>query len=661
MNRTQLSELLTKRLLVCHGPLGALLQGEESAAAEAGHPGRIPELCALEDPGKLAEIHAAALGAGADLVLTNTFAAHAPTLQPLGQGERLAGIITGAVGAARQAIATASAAPDRPVLLGFLIGPLSPGVRPLGQLDFEAAVQAYRQVAELAAEQGPDLFVLEAFSDVHDLKAALIALREVAPTTAVIVQMEFGEEGRTASGTTPAVAWAVSRSLGAAGIGACGRLTPGEMRPIAAAFRAVSDLPLIMQPAAESSATPRPRTLQPKGFARQMQALTDEGAAIVGCWGCPAEEYVAYLRRLAAAATPLCPPRQQRLILASRGRDVEIGAERGLVAAMAWGPVAQRATRGGEGERRRVFRELGRAAQNTGVRVLEVRMNVPGGDEPGFLETVLPELSRGADCPLLITADTRKGLETALRLAPGRPLVASVWSERGRLERILPLARRYGAAVVAACMTGGALPARAEERLKVAEQLLADAIAAGMQQEDIIMDPVASAVLHEKHGLRETLRTIDLIKKELGQPTMVRLGRVAEGLDGAADLQAAFLSMAAAAGVDMVVGDLDGRLLRRAAASAALLVGRDRDARRYRALMRASEQADPRPHRAPLGESSRARRPGRPAASRGQRPGPGARPPRRAPGRRRPSAPIKRRPASPAPPRERGRPRKRAR
>jgi len=588
MNRQELRELCEQRMLVCDGPLGAILRARIEREGPPPEPTGVPERLALEEIDALTAIHQASLTAGADILLTNTFAANGPALEALGRRDELEEIARQSVHAARRAIESADRRRDGTPLLGFLLGPLPTAIEPRGPMRFEEAVNAYREVAQAVADQGVDLFVLDSIEEIRNLKAALIALREVAPEAPVIAQMTFRANGRTEGGSSPAVLWTVARSLGADFVGASGGLAPEEMLPVVAAFQAVSDLPLILQPRLLPYGDGG-EPLAPPEFLRQMRRLLDRGPAIVGVSGAPSPEWLQGLAKLSRKHAPGVIERAQRLVLASDTRDLEIGPRRGIVTAVEW-PASRghtlRAARtdGLEG----LVYEL-RKAVEAGAQLLEVRSTLPQIDEPAFLADLLPRIEEQLHVPLMIGAETRKGLETALRLCAGRPLISAVWNEPDSLERVLPLAHRYGAAVVAVCHTGEAIPTTAEERVAIAEQILEKAIAAGLRQDDLIFDPVAFPAKTEPVKLRETLRTLALLKERLGQPTLVRLSGVSDELPARTRAEASFLAMAGAVGLDLaIVSSANARVIDAAVASS-LIMGRDREAKRY--LTRFGEDA----------------------------------------------------------------------
>ncbi|MFH1142964.1 MAG: homocysteine S-methyltransferase family protein [Candidatus Eisenbacteria bacterium] len=582
MQALQFREILKQRILVMDSPWGAIMGGRSGTGAGPGAE-PIPELLALEDFSALVALHAASIEAGADVLVTNTMAANAPALSPFGYAERAVEIVRRSVEAARQAAGEAQGRPDGTPLVATALGPLPPGIAPAGALGMEEAIAAYREVIAAARSAGFDLLLLEAISDVRTLKAALIALREERNDLAVIALMAFGMGGRAADDATPAVAWAVARSLGADVVGATGDLSPAAMLPIQAALHAVGDLPLALMPAVGA------RQIAPLEFARQFQSLFERGVALVGCGGLREHEHVRRLAKAARRHTPRLPDPAQRLVVTSASRDIEIGPRRSIVCAAEW-PARRGETflahRGSGNEQ--LLSTLEESA-GTEVRMLEIRSTLPHIEEASFFAGLLPALREKIDLPLMISAETPKGLRAALEMLPGRPLVAGVWGEERSFAEVFPLVRRYGAAVVAACHSGTRIPETAEERLEIAEKILAAAIEAGVRQEDVIFDPVLPPTRSPAGPMREVLRALTLIRERLGQPTMLRISRISEDFPARGQLEASFLCMAAAAGLDLALIDSAKPRLVHLAMAASLLLGRDPEGRRFKARFRLVE------------------------------------------------------------------------
>ncbi len=637
MQRLDFLELIGKRVLVCDSPLGALRthsSGAQAADGVASHApaAGIPERLALEDCDALIAIHRAALDAGVDLLLTNTVAANRPALALLGLEDQLEAIVRRSVEAACRAITFAGRRSDGTPLVGLVLGSLPQGVVPHGALPLEEAIAAYREVVQAALPAQPDLVVIDGVSELCNLKAALIALRDLAVDLPVVVQVVFRADGRAEDGASPAVVWAVSRSLGADVVGASGGLSPAAMLPVQAAYAAVSDIPLAFQPATARAAGSAAQPAAPQVFVRELNALLAAGIALVGCSGARWDAHLKAIVHAARRYEPHIPPRALRSVLTSRTRDLAVGAPRGLIAAAEWPATRGMVTRTAHQQRFdqlvRPLKELARS----GAQMLELRSVLPHMDEPRFFGGILGAAGEELALPLIISAETRSGLEAALRLTAGRPLVAAVWGEEHTWQRVFPVARRFGAAVLAVCHSGTAIPSTPNGRLEVAGRILEAALRAGLQPEDLIFDPVVEPVRAAHGELPVALRAMALIREHFPQPILMRVSRSSDGLPEGSRVEVAFLSAAAALGLDIaLINGTDTRMID-AVAAAGLVVGRDTAARRYLGRFPDPSRSEPRVQR---DVAQRIHRDGRSPCIRSTpgHAGSGGRGPRLAPGR----------------------------
>lgn len=584
MTREAFRQRIEEQILVCDGPLGRLLAaGGKGGEAQPD----LPELQALRDGEQLRALHAESLEAGADLILTNTFAANRPTLEPVGRTAELPEIIKASLAAAQAACQAHDAGGGPPPLVGLVMGPLAATLQPRGTLPLALGIEAYREVVRIALERAPDLIVLDAMPDLQTVKAAMIAVRELAPEVPVAVQLAFGELGRTVAGTSPATALAVCRAYDVDLVGACGPLNPVEIRGVASMFARLSDLPIILQPHAIKSGAARSGKIRPNEFASQMKALLQPPVAVVGCWGSPAPHYPAHLRRLVKKHRPELPGRALRTVLCSESADVEVGAGRSLC-------QVQKYDGGGARDASPPAHKL-----HPAVRAAEVGHAYRGGEETRYLREAVPALQGHWRVPLLIRAESRRGLETALGLVEGRPLVWGAWLQKGVLDQTVPLVQRYGAALVAVTMSGDQPPRTAEDRVRVGNELIEELLSRGLGQENIVIDPVVEEIDPRGAAALEPLRALAELKARWGQPVLVRLSRLTHRWDrGRREIEAAYLAMAASAGVDLAVGEFGFAPLRHAALASSLLTGRDPGGRRFQAQFEfASGPARPRPER----------------------------------------------------------------
>ena len=575
MTREAFRQRIEEKILVCDAPLGRLLAAGKKAQEGAD----LPELRALRDYDQVRGLHLESIEAGADIILTNTFAANRPTLEPLGLTKELPAMITESLRAAQAACEAGTTSGAAPPLIGLLMGPLATSLQPHGQLPFAMGIEAYREVVKIAQERSVDLYVLDAMPDLQTVKAALIAIRELAPGQPVAVQLAFGELGRTASGASPATALAVCRSFAVDLIGASGLLNPAEMRGVASMFGRLSDVPVMLQPHAIKTGAARSGKIRPNEFASQMKALLEFGVAVIGCSASPGPHYPAHLHRLVRKTRPALAAPRQRTLLASESTDVDLGGGRGLVLIQAWdGGTRDMRSEGSDAQTpSRAAPALSKAAQ-----VCEVRYAYRGGDESRFLRDAVPVLQSTHHLPVLIQAESRRGLEAALAVTEGRPLVWGAWLSKEALDQTVPLALRYGAAIVAVTMSGTRPPQSAEDRIEQGNELIEELISRGVPQESILIDPVVTELDPRGPAALYPLQAMVELKSRWGQPALIRLPRLTSRWDrGRREIEAAYLAMAVAAGVDAAVGEFGFPPLRHIALAASLLAGRDPGGRRF--------------------------------------------------------------------------------
>ncbi|MDI3280247.1 MAG: homocysteine S-methyltransferase family protein [Bacillota bacterium] len=592
---------LGRQVLLFDGAMGTELQRRGLP------PGACPELWNLEAPHLVREVHQAYREAGAQILETNTFGANRFRLREYGLAERVAELNFRGVALAREVA-------GEEVLVAGSMGPTGQFLRPFGPLSFDEAYEVFAEQARALAEGGADLLLLETFSDLGEVRAALLAAREAADLP-VLVQLTFDESGRTVTGVAPEAAVAVLEALGAAAVGANCSTGPEAMVRIVQAMARAAALPVSAQPNAGLPRMEGGRAvypLAPEEMAECGLRLVEAGAALVGgCCGTTPRHISALGRRLegqpvarragAGAAGeeagagggpeaprfsgPVVPP----VRLASRGQLVLVGSGQLPVAVgERLNPTARRRLaeelRSG---RMSLVREEARRQAEAGAQVLDVNAGLPGIYEAATLAEMVEAIQAVADLPLsLDTADPR-ALEAGLRSFPGRALINSVTGEVRRLEEVLPLARRYGAAVLGLTLDERGIPPRAEERLQVAERILEAALAAGLRPEDLVIDCLVLAAGAQQREAAETIRAVRLVKERLGLATLLGISNVSHGLPNRPLLNATFLAMALGAGLDAALLNPYDPGVMAVLQAGAVLAGRDQHARRYLAAQAA--------------------------------------------------------------------------
>ncbi len=560
------------RFVFFDGGMGTMIQ----AAGVSGY--ACPEELNLTEAGLIEAIHAGYVAAGANVIETNTFGANRLKLAKSGLADRLDGIIGAAVAIARRAAA------GRALVAGS-VGPLGEFVEPIGRLAPDEARGIFGEVAAAFRRAGADLLLIETMSDLKEVRAAAMAARDAGLPFAV--SMTFEEDGRTVLGTPPEAAVITAEALGAAMTGANCSAGPEGLLPVMLRMAAVARRPLMVQPNAglprlEEGRTVFPAT--PDEFARGMRALSAAGVAVLGgCCGTTPEHIRAVASALDGQAPARRPANTGVLGLASRSGWVLVGPDR---------PVAVVGERVNPTGRRNLAAELGRGEYDTargdilgqvqaGAHLLDINAGAPGLDEPAVITALAALAQKLTDAPLVIDSGSPAALEAALRNADGRVLINSVNASPGSLETILPLAARYGAAVIALAMDDTGLPADAGARLRLAGSIVDAAASHGLGPDDILVDCLALAVGSEQPQVLETLEAVARIRKTLGCGTILGVSNVSFGLPAREELNAAFLAMAVRAGLDAAIVNPYAERVMHALAAAQVVAGRDRGAVAY--------------------------------------------------------------------------------
>lgn len=510
--------------------------------------GACPEEWNLSHPEAITEIHKKYIAAGADILETHTFGGHPIKLAEYGLGDRAEEI-------AAAAVRNAKAAGTGTTKIAGALGPIGQLIHPLGSLSFEEAYQGYYRVIKAMAEAGADLILLETFIDLQEMRAALLAAKDACDLP-IFCQMTYEANGRTVTGTDAATAAIVLDALGASVIGANCSLGPEQLLEIIQTYQEYTEKPLSVQPNAglpvldDQGNTLFP--MNPEEMAAWIPKLIAAGAHYIGgcCGTTPA-----HIERMKVAAKDLTPPPSKKkpgLWLTSRSQSVGLGKDHPpRLIGERINPTGRKVL--AEALRNNDLLAIKREALvqvENGAELLDVNLGVPGLDISILMGTVITELSSLVDVPLLIDTTEPAALEAGLRAYPGRALINSVSAEPERIADFLPLAKKYGAAILCLPLTSGGIPATPEDRLATARSIYDAALQAGLTEHDIALDPLVLPVAADPKATETTLNTLALFRKELPMPTLMGLSNSSFGLPSRPQLNAAFLPLALMAGLD---------------------------------------------------------------------------------------------------------------
>ena len=528
----QASELFKQsNTILLDGGMGTMLQ------ASGLKLGAKPEELNITNPELIESIHAKYAAAGSRIVNANTFGASAHKLA--GSAYSLEEIIAAGIANCKRACAPYGA------LTTLDVGPLGELLEPSGTLAFEDAVNEYARIVRAGVAAGADLIFFETFTDLYELKAALLAAKENS-TLPILASMSFEAGGRTFTGCTVESFGVTARGLGANAVGINCSLGPKEIYPMAKrlAEAVPGDFPVFVKP---NAGLPRADgsgyDITPQLFAMEMKPYRDLHLfAAGGCCG-TTPDFIKLLNGVFAGCVPGRPAHKMPSVLCSPVDFVNVD---GITV------VGERINPTGKKRFQQALREgdmnyiLEQAVSQVeaGAQVLDVNVGAPGVDEPAMMPKVVKALQSVTSLPLQLDSSNVQALENGLRVYNGKPIVNSTNGEQEKLDAILPLCKKYGAAIVGLAIDErGILPA-AEDRVDIARRITEAALAAGIPREDIYIDCLTLTASAQQKDVLATVQALEACKKELGVRTILGVSNISFGLPCRPYLNTTFLTMA---------------------------------------------------------------------------------------------------------------------
>ena len=510
--------------------------------------GELPERWNISHPEALRSLHKAYYDAGSNIVSANTFGANSLKFSE----EELEEIVREAITHVKQAAKESQSKQEKWVALD--LGPTGRMLKPLGDLDFEAAVEIFAKTVRLGVKYGADLIFIQTMNDSLETKAALLAAKENS-TLPVFVGNAFGADGKLMTGADARAMVAMLEGMGADAIGVNCSLGPAQLGDVIDEYLEYSSLPVILKANAGLPRVENGKTvydLSASDFATTSAALVERGVRVVGgCCG-TTPEYIAELVR-ASEKIPIMPIEKKNHTLVSSythavcfDNPVLIGERINPTGK----PRFKEALR--SGDINYILRE-GISEAEHGAHILDVNVGLPEIDEPELLSRTFCELQAVTDLPLQIDTANTVAMERALRSYNGKAMINSVNGKAESMRAVFPLVKKYGGVVVALTLDEGGIPALAEDRLAIAERILKEAEKYGIDKKDIIFDPLAMAVSADKNAANETLRAVELISSELGCHTSLGVSNVSFGLPERDIINSAFFTLALGKGLSAAI------------------------------------------------------------------------------------------------------------
>ena len=526
-------ELIKQGTVLLDGAMGTMLQ---NAGLEVG---AAPELLNIDKPELIEDIHRKYVEAGSQIVYANTFGANRYKLKNNSVKE----IISAGISIAKKAC-------GKKALVALDIGPIGQLLEPSGTMTFEEAYDIFKE--QIIAGESADVIVFETMTDLYELKAAVLAAKENSRQP-IVCTMTFEENRRTFTGCCVSSMALLLNGLGVDAVGINCSLGPSQLIPICKELLEWTDMPVVLKP---NAGLPDPVTgkydVSPEEFAEQMKYAASCGVKIFGgCCG-TTPEYISALkkaldgtevrRRKALPRSAVCTP--SRTVVIDRPRI-----------------IGERINPTGK----KLFKEalrnndtgyiLNQAIEQirAGADILDVNVGLPEIDEKAMMIKAVKEIQSVTDAPLQIDSTIPEVLEAALRIYNGKPIVNSVNGEESSLETVLPLVKKYGAAVVGLTLDKNGIPPKAEQRFAIAEKILKRAMYYGIPKEDVFIDCLTLTASAEQEAVMETLIALGRVKKELGLKTVLGVSNISFGLPNRPLINQNFLTMALTYGLDLPI------------------------------------------------------------------------------------------------------------
>ena len=565
----QASELFNQpNTILLDGGMGTMLQ------AAGMKLGTRPEDLNIENPELIRSIHAKYAAAGSRVVNANTFGASPHKLAD--SKYTLEEVITAGIANCKQAVAPYGA------LVTLDVGPLGELLEPSGTLAFEDAVAEYGRIVRAGVAAGADILYFETFTDLYEMKAALLAAKENS-TLPIMASMSFEANGRTFTGCTVESFAATARGLGANAVGINCSLGPKEIFPMAKrlAEAVPGDFPVFVKP---NAGLPRADgsgyDITPQLYAMQMKPYRDLHLfAAGGCCG-TTPEFIQMLNGVFADCKPGRPEHPMLSILCSPVDCVNVDGI--TVVGERINPTGkkrfQQALRDGD---MNYILEQAVSQAEAGAQILDVNVGAPGVDEPALMEQVVKALQSVVSLPLQLDSSHAEALERGLRVYNGKPIVNSVNGEPEVLEKVLPLCKKYGAAVVGLAIDERGIQPKAEDRVAIARRIKKAALEAGIPQEDIYIDCLTLTASAQQEDVLATVQALHTCKTELGVRTILGVSNISFGLPCRPYLNTTFLTMAMYAGLDLAIMNPSSEEMMAAVYAYNVLTNRDKQSGRY--------------------------------------------------------------------------------
>ena len=580
---TSLKSFLGKEILFFDGGTGSVLQGQGLK------PGELPETWNTLFPEKIINLHYEYFCAGANIVKTNTFGAYASKFSK----DELSSIIINAVKnacSARDKFYAENPNTEQNCFIVFDIGPCGKLLKPMGDLDFEDAVELFKETLKIGVQQNVDGILIETMNDSYETKAAVVAAKEVRCECGkcdlpIFVTNVYDTECHLLTGANPETMVAILEGLGVDAIGLNCSLGPEQMKNVVPRLVAAASVPVIVNPNAGLPRVVDGKTVydvNAEKFALYMEEIADMGAAFLGgCCGTTPAYIKAVTEKL--KNKEIVPVEiKNKTVVTSYNQAVEIGGNNSPVL------IGERINPTGKKKFKQALCDKdipyiihqGLEQESAGAKILDVNVGLPEIDEKEMMVQVMTELQGVTSLPLQIDTSSAEVLEAALRRYNGKALVNSVNGKEEVMAAVFPIVKKYGGVVVALTLDETGIPETSEGRIKIAQKIIATAEKYGIAKKDIIVDALTMAVSSDINAAKATLETVKNMT-ENGINTTLGVSNISFGLPNREIVTSTFFALALENGLSCAIMNPLSVEMKKIFYSFCLLKGQDKDCMNY--------------------------------------------------------------------------------
>ncbi|MEG1992868.1 MAG: homocysteine S-methyltransferase family protein [Acetivibrio sp.] len=579
MTKQEFLNFIESKIIILDGATGSNLMEKGMTMGEC------PEKWILENPQVLISLQQDFIEAGSDILYAPTFTCNRIKLQEYGLEDNLKKMNAELVNCTKQAILREKEKGLlRPVYIAGDITMTGKQLYPIGTLLFEELVEIYKEQVKALVEAGVDLFVVETMMSLQECRAAVLAVKETCDLP-VMVTLTFKEDMRTLYGTDPATAAVVMEAMGVEAVGVNCSTGPEAMCHILEKMEEYTQIPLIGKP---NAGLPYLRNgitvydMEAESFAKEASKLIKAGASIIGgCCG-TTPKHISLLKKEVEKETIRRKKNKKRLLTTERGiLEIKLNGSF-LVIGERINPTGKKALQEELKENKLdLVVKMAEEQEEQGASILDINMGMNGIDENKKMQEVIYEMMKVSNLPLSIDSSYISVIENALRIYPGRALINSISLEKEKFEKLIPMAKKYGAMFVLLPLSDKGLPKNIEEKKEIIHKIVKRAYEVGLTKEDMVVDGLVTTVGANKKAALETLEIIRYCKEELEIATVCGLSNISFGLPERTFVNSTFLAFAIKEGLTMAIANPSQELLMNAAFASDLLLNKEQGAARY--------------------------------------------------------------------------------